>query len=151
MSKNLKTYLLLGIVLLIWGIIGFKVVKAIAKEPEVPMIKESTTILPKSVQRKDTFTLMADYRDPFLGTLPNTKKKVVKQAGHKNPKAKRNIVYAGLVSQSKSGESMFFVSIDGRQHMMTERQEIEGVTLVKGNDKSITVRYEGHAETILMQ
>ena len=151
MSKNTKTYLLLGIVLLIWGIIGFKVVKAIAKEPEMPVVEPSTRVWQKTVKKKDTFTLLADYRDPFLGTLPVTKKKVVRQAIHKKPRVKRNIVYAGLVSQSKSGKSMFFVSIEGRQHMMSERQKIEGVTLVKGNEKSITVHYDGRSETILIQ
>lgn len=151
MSKNLKTYLLLGIVLLIWGIIGFKVVKAISKEPEMPVVQPSKRVWRKTVKKKDTFTLLANYRDPFLGTLPVTKKKVVRQAVHKKPRVKRNIVYAGLVSQSKSGESMFFVSIDGRQHMISENQEIQGVKLVKGNEKSITVHYDGHAETILMQ
>jgi hypothetical protein len=151
LSKNLKTYLLLAIVLLIWGIIGFKVVSAISKEPEVPMVEARPTMLPRSIVKKDTFKLVADYRDPFLGTLPKSKKKPVKRTVQKKPVAKRNIIYSGLVSQTGSGNTMFFVSIDGQQYIMSKSQEIDGVRLLKGNDKNITVRYDGRSETILLQ
>lgn len=141
----------MGVVLLIWSIIGFKLINTLSKEPEVPTIQQPISAVPKSIKTRDTFELIANYRDPFLGTLPATKKKPKKKVVRKEKVEKRNIVYAGLVSQSESGRSMFFVSIEGRQHMMSERQKIEGVTLVKGNGKSITVRYDGHTETILLQ
>jgi len=46
---------------------------------------------------------------------------------------------------------MFFVSIDGQQHIMSEKEEIKGVTLLNGSEESITVRYDGRSETILLQ
>ncbi|MHA7832357.1 MAG: hypothetical protein ACX93O_14780 [Flagellimonas sp.] len=148
MSKNIKTYLLLGVVLLVWGIIGFKVIKAISKEPELPAVRQPISILPKNIKKRDTFELVANYRDPFLGTLPAKKKKPKKKVIRKEKVEKKNIVYAGLVSRSESGKSMFFVSIDGQQHIMSKKQKIDDVSLVSGNEKSIRVRYNGIMETI---
>ena len=151
MSKNLRTYLLLALVLLIWGIIGFKVIHAISKDPEMPMVATQPTLIPKSTEKRDTFELAANYRDPFLGTLPLSKKRTVKRAVQKKPISKRNIVYSGLVSQTGSGNTMYFVSIDGQQHIMSKNEEINGVRLLKGNGQHITVHYDGRSETIVLQ
>lgn len=148
MSKNVKTYLLLGVVLIIWGFIGFKVFKTISKKPEIPVVQPSTRVRQKTLKKKDTFTLMANYRDPFLGTLPGTKKKAVKQTVNKKPKVRQAIVYSGLVSQSKSGKTRYFVTIDGKQHIMSINEEINGVTLLNGNSQSIKVRDNDILETI---
>lgn len=151
MSKKTKTYLLLCLVLVIWGIIGFKVIKALTHEPEIPPIQISKPKLSQIATTKDTFSINADYRDPFLGTLPSTKKKVVQRTIKKEPVQKRNIIYSGLVKESGSGNTLFFVSIDGQQHIMSLKEEINGVTLVYGNDKQIKVRYGGQSETISLQ
>ena len=151
MNKNLKTYLLLGLVILIWGIIGFKVIQAISNEPEVPVVATQPTLIPKSREKRDTFELVANYRDPFLGILPISRKKPVERVVKKKPVSKRNIVYSGLVSQTESGNTMFFVSIEGKQHIMSRNEKINGVTLLKGTGQSITVRYGGRSETILIQ
>ncbi|MCK0160129.1 hypothetical protein [Allomuricauda sp. F6463D] len=151
MSNNIKTYLLLGVVLLVWGIIGFKLIKALSKEPELPMVQQPISALPKSIKKRDTFELMANYRDPFLGTLPATKKKAVKRAVKKEPVSKRNIIYSGLVAQTGSGNTMFFVTIEGQQYIMSKSEEINGVRLLNGNGQSIKVRYDGRTETIVLQ
>jgi len=152
LKKNTKTYLLLGLVLLIWGIIGYKIVNAISKEPEVPILEPSQVVITKKARKKDTFGLMANYRDPFLGTLPTVKKKkVVQPVDKKRQIPKKEIVYSGLVSQSHSDDTMFFVSIEGKQYVMSKGEEINEVTLLKGSELSITVRYDGQSETILLQ
>jgi len=127
------------------------VIHAISKDPEMPMVATRTTVMPTSTEKKDTFELVADYRDPFLGTLPISKRKPIKSAVQKKPISKRNIVYSGLVSQTGSGNTMYFVSIDGQQHIMSKNQEINGVKLLKGNGQHITVRYDGRSETIVLK
>lgn len=151
MIKSVKTYVLLGLVLLIWGIIGFKVVNALSNKPNVPDIQPTQPRLTNIVQQRDTFSIIADYRDPFLGTLYNTKKKDKKTGIKKKLGSKKNILFMGLVSQTGSRNSMFFVSIDGQQHIMSINEEINGVTLLKGDNKKIMVRYDGRSETILLQ
>lgn len=137
--------------LLIWGIIGFKVIKALTHEPDIPPMQVTKSELVQIANTKDSFSINADYRDPFLGTLPGTKKKMAQRTIKKEPVQKRNIIYSGLVTESSTGNTLFFISIDGQQHMMSLKEEINGVTLVNGNDRQIKVRYGGQSETISLQ
>lgn len=146
MSKNVKTYALLGLVLIVWGIIGFKVVKALSPQPEPVAAFSPTTSFAEPTGKRDTFALLSDYRDPFLGTLPAAQRKTPPRPAPKKAVPKKSIVYSGLVSQSDN--VMFFVSIDGQQHIMSKNQKINDVCLLSGNEKSIRVRYNGITETI---
>lgn len=148
MSKNAKTYVLLGLVLIIWGIIGYKVVKTLSPDEEPLLVSEPVSFEAKPLVKKDTFTLLANYRDPFLGTLPKSERKPSKKQVAKQPVQKRNIVYSGLVSQSGSGNSLFFVTIDGQQHLMSKKEDKDGVQLLSGSEERIKVRYNGITETI---
>ena len=150
MSKQAKTYGLLALVLMIWGVIGFKVVNTLSPDPELPSVQEQVFDAPKTRIKKDTFRLYANYRDPFLGTLPKSQKKAVKKVVKKIEKPKKNIVYDGMVSQSGSGSALFFVTIDGQQHIMSLKQEVEGVRLLKGSAQRVRVRYDGNSQTITL-
>ena len=150
MSKQTKTYLLLGVVLVIWGVIGFKVVNTLSPNEEPQIVQKQAMDIPKATIKKDTFTLYANYRDPFLGTTQSPKKKIKKTVSKKVDTPKKNIVYSGMVSQSGSGSSLFFVTVDGQQHIMSANQEIEGVRLLSGNASRIRIRYNGMHETITL-
>lgn len=148
MSKSVKTYALLALVLIIWGIIGFKVIGALSPEPQPEIVVKQTLKDFKFEKERDTFGLIADYRDPFLGTLPPRKKKTTKESVVKKEVPKKNIVYSGLVSQTGSGNTLYFVSIDGRQYTVSKNEEVDNVRLLRGNEESIKVRYNGITETI---
>ncbi|MFC4221171.1 hypothetical protein [Flagellimonas marina] len=148
MSKNLRTYVLLALVLILWGIIGFKVIGTLSPEPQPEIVVKRTSQDLKSVKKRDTFSLIADYRDPFLGTLPPRKKKTGKRPVAKKEMPKKNIVYSGLVSQTGSGSTLFFISIDGRQYTLSKNEEVDNVRLLRGNEENIRVRYNGITETI---
>nr|WP_298793792.1 hypothetical protein [uncultured Allomuricauda sp.] len=151
MNKNTKTYILLGAVLLIWGIIGFKVFSAMSPEPEAPVLADNVNFKPKEQVKKDTFSILADYRDPFLGTLPPSKKKS-KTKGVAKPKVQLpDISYTGLVSDQNTKNHIFFVTISGNQYLMRKGNTQAEVTLVSGSSKSIRVRYKGIVKTIPLQ
>ncbi|MEM9144225.1 MAG: hypothetical protein AAGA86_14645 [Bacteroidota bacterium] len=152
MSKQTKTYLLLTVVLVIWGLIGFKVAKAISPDEKVPPVQPMTAMVPKATIKKDTFTLWANYRDPFLGTLPKAKrpKKSVARAKPKKGMPQRNIAYAGSVAEQGTTNRMFFVTIDGQQHIMSKNEVVKEVRLISGTAESIKVRYNGSTKTILL-
>ena len=142
--------MLLSLVLLIWGIIGFKVINGLSASSEPVVVLDPLRDLPKITKKKDTFTLIANYRDPFLGTMPVSKKKSIKKPIQKAKTPKRNIKYAGTVSQNGSTNALFFVSIDGKQHIMSKNEEIDEVKLLTGNRQYIKVRYNGKVETIAL-
>lgn len=140
--------MLLGLVLFIWGIIGYRVVKTLSPDEEPIPASKPLSFNPKPLVKKDTFSLLANYRDPFLGPLPKNKRKPSKNQVVKKPVQKRNIAYSGSVSQSGSGNSLFFVTIDGHQYMMSIKEEVNGVQLISGNKGDIKVRYNGITESI---
>lgn len=148
MSKNVKTYTLLGLVLLIWGIIGFKVVGALSPKPLPEDAPVSMTKLPMLKKERDTFSIMANYRDPFLGTMPPIKKEAVKKSIPKTKVPKKNIVYSGLVSKSGSGSTLYFVTIDGQQFLMSRNEVVNDVRLLNGDQETIKVSYGGTTEIV---
>ena len=155
MKKKQRTYLLLGLVLIIWGILGFKVIATLGLEepPKEVVVLDKPYNLMLPIKKRDTFAIAANYRDPFLGTLPKSKKskKVVKKKVSKPKPPKKNIVYSGSVAQNGTENRMFFVTINGQQHIMHKDQKINEVTLVWGSPESIKVKYPGHTETILLK
>ncbi|WP_097045178.1 hypothetical protein [Flagellimonas pacifica] len=150
MSKNIKTYLLLGIVLLIWGIIGFKVLSALSPEDETLALAENVNFEPKEVAEKDTFNILVNYRDPFLGTLSLSKKrtkKVVKKREVQFP----SVNYTGLITDQNTKNHIFFVTISGNQYLMRVGNTQSDVTLVSGRSNNIKIRYKGILKTIPLQ
>jgi hypothetical protein len=152
MKSNKKTYILLTLVLIIWGLLAFRIVKTLnPTEENSDPIQITELDIPKVKIKRDTFSIDGNYRDPFLGTSPTPikKRKVTKSKKIEAPK--RNITYQGSVALNDSGDRMFFVSIDGQQHVFEKRKKIDGVTLISGDKKSIKVKYKGHQETLTLQ
>jgi hypothetical protein len=143
---------LLGAVAMIWGIIGIKVFGALSSEPKTTMIAENVNFRPKKVTKRDTFSIIADYRDPFLGTLSASKKKGNTTKRPKRPTVQfPNINYTGLITDQQTKDHIFFVTIDGAQYLMQKKSENNGVSLLSGTSKSIRVRYKGIVKTIPLQ
>ena len=151
MGKNQKTYVLLAVVLTVWGILGFKVIKGLgSKEAVAQEIQLDAPFVAQTLEKREAILIAANYRDPFLGTPPKShepQKKVKKKTAKPKP-PKRNIAYSGSVAQNGTKNRIFFVTIDGQQHLMEKKQKINEVTLVRGNQESITVKYPGHTQTI---
>ncbi|SNY99696.1 hypothetical protein SAMN06265377_1507 [Flagellimonas pacifica] len=142
--------MLLGIVLLIWGIIGFKVLSALSPEDETLALAENVNFEPKEVAEKDTFNILVNYRDPFLGTLSLSKKrtkKVVKKREVQFP----SVNYTGLITDQNTKNHIFFVTISGNQYLMRVGNTQSDVTLVSGRSNNIKIRYKGILKTIPLQ
>ncbi|WP_123772405.1 hypothetical protein [Zobellia sp. OII3] len=144
---------MLSLVLIVWGILGFKVVNTISPSvEEKPTWTASEKFFPKPATERDTFSILADYRDPFLGTIPkrkaSKKPKIVKSKKKEIPE--RQISYSGFITESTSGNKIFFVSIDNQQYMMSISDTRNEVKLTAGNKEMVKVRYGGVTKTILL-
>lgn len=153
MHKNTKTYLLLAAVLLIWGIIGYRVFSGNSDATEAEANFEKSALRSLPTQEKDTFSILADYRDPFLGTFP--KKTVKKTKRSTKPKKalepEIKVQFTGLVTDKDSKQKIFFVSINGQQHLMGVKDEIQNVRLLSGTSTSISIWANGKTRTIDLQ
>lgn len=155
MKNKRNTYLLFAIVVIVWGIISYKILNTLYPNKEtVKPQEELADFQPKPVQEQHTFTVSAHQRDPFLGTfnLPETKhitsgspKAVSKK---KEEMSKIPIIFSGMITDKTSKEKIFFVSISSQQYVMRINDEVQQVKLLKGDKKAIRVKYNNQLKTI---
>jgi hypothetical protein len=147
MSKNQKTYLLLLVVVIVWGAVGFQFYNYY--NPDVPEVRmaDSNGFVPMKQTEVTSYTIEPNYRDPFLGKLykkpkPKSKKRIVQ------PKPKvvfPSITYNGIIKSGK--DYTFIISINGSQEIYKLKQVIKGVELIRGNDKEVKLKYQGATKT----
>tara|TARA_R110002096_G_scaffold421590_1_gene627444 strand:+ start:3559 stop:4017 length:459 start_codon:yes stop_codon:yes gene_type:complete len=149
LKNKTKTYLLIILVLAIWGAIGYQIVSAVNPETS-KIVKQDFAISfnPKIETEVDTFSIQMANKDPFLGTLL-VKQKPIKRVASKS----KNIVwmlitYHGNISNQNSKATVYIISIEGSQYLMKIGQRIKDVKLVRGNSKYIKLSYKGVIKTI---
>ena len=85
-----------------------------------------------------------------MGTL------LIKKKPEEKPKVKPksdpfvwpSIVYNGTVSNQNSKEKISVLTINGQQHIMKVGQTMNGVKLLRANNKEILISYKGTKKTI---
>lgn len=146
MEQKTKTYLLLTIVLIVWCTVAYNIyywINGNTVNEVADTINTSASFKRKKIRRNDDFTLHIHERDPFLGTIKN--KKVIKPSIVTRPVLANNvpkieIAYSGMVKRGTSkGESIYFIRINGIQHLMHIGEMVSKVKLIKGEQQHITV------------
>ncbi len=143
----------MALVLGIWGIIGFKVIKVANPAPRsVNDMGTDGIFVPKQLKKRDTFSIVANYRDPFLGLVhapKKTRKTVPKKV--KEQASEKIITYTGFITDKASNQKVFFVTIDGQQQMMGLNDIFKEVKLLGGTKDKIKVRYNGSTLNITLK
>ena len=151
MKGKRNTYLLLILVLVVWGIIGYRIIGAISPS-ETPENLPVTDVdfRPEPVKQQARFKLHDYPRDPFLGgyvVKPVTKPQ---RSVKKKPEISWPAIrYSGFVSGTQSGENIYFIYINSRQYLLKPGIEAEGIKLIKGNPTSVILRFKGQNQTFL--
>lgn len=140
----------MGLVLTVWGILGLKIVRTVNPPTGVPpTVDDIGEFRPVALKRPDGFGIVADYRDPFLGTLPRSEvpgKKAAVQKKEALPE--KDIRYTGFITENTTGKKIFFLTVDGQQQMLDENEVLGGVRLVSGDAEKIKVRYHGKTKSV---
>ena len=109
---------------------------------------------PKTLKERDTFSIVADYRDPFLGTFETktVTKNTSKNLQH-NPTTvpEVSIAFTGIITDTDTKSNIFFVTINSQQYLMNLKDNIQEVQLVSGNSIAIKVKYHNKLMTIPLQ
>ena len=149
MKGKKNTYILLILVLAIWGVIGYRMVAAFGPD-ENHQIQNNfdVSFKPKVFREQDSFTIHNYERDPFLGSFKKPLKKKQKTTVVKPKVIWPEITYSGAMGDTKNIETIFFISINNTQYLMKKKDENMGVVLLKGTENNIIVRFEGNKKTI---
>ena len=156
--KNKKNiYILLPVVLLIWGSIIYRFFSFRAPETSEPPATEMK-IKPLKIKERDTTAIDANYRDPFLGKIEvpqsathKTKAKPKQAVKPKEQVQWPTIVYKGIVSDTKDKVKVFMLIINGKTCLMNKGNTAEEVFLKDGNRDAVYVKYKGNLNIILLQ
>ncbi|MDJ1501253.1 hypothetical protein [Xanthocytophaga agilis] len=166
--KNKKMmFVLLPAVILIWGLIIYRIVDAV-QEKDVPdtysepnrKLHTSTTTLP------DTVHLLVNYRDPFLGSGPARIRREPSpsitshpaqatssiQAVHSStptvpaPKvviAWPTVKYVGMIQNGSSQIKIAILKINGKSHLIAESCSEADITVQNIVQDSVGLQYRG--------
>lgn len=140
MDKRL--YILIPLVVIIWGLIIYKAVDALSTEPVV--VENQIQDTPKASSPKKERILHLNYSDPFLGTTPQKQVVKAKPVSKRQPKiAERKrkkqepkvslpkLRYNGMVENHGSGSERHLVAVNGSTRIVTIGEDIDGVKLEK--------------------
>jgi hypothetical protein len=153
------TYLLGIVVLVVWGLIIYRVFAAAGGDDDplpVSGFKVSAEPYNDFALAPDTTRLLLNYRDPFGLVKPKDTIAPVRRArittGIKPmPKPAFNwdfIQYSGYMYNPVSKKLVTLVSINGRNEMLTEGSMKDNVKLIKNMRDSIKISYNGMVKFI---
>ncbi|KAA9324920.1 hypothetical protein [Adhaeribacter soli] len=165
--KNKKlVYILLPLVLIIWGLIVYQVKTAIADEPEVIGLSNEKRDgkLSQEIQQQE-FSLMLNYPDPFLKGEKVTRTASPAQANRVSSRQKPNpvlppvqlkeeiawpnIVYNGMIVNQNSNAKIAMLTI-GEQQVFLKINSIEkGIRLLRIYKDSVRVELNGQRKAII--
>ncbi|WP_062053721.1 hypothetical protein [Aquimarina longa] len=140
-------YILLPVVVFIWGAIIFQVIGAFSDEDPIASNTIEVLVTPIKGKERDKFSLGTIERDPFLGKTYRTKKKEKKSVSKpkikKSPLVWPSIRFKGVVSGESNTNAIYLMEINGADQFMKLKQTIDNVTLLSTTSNSVKVRYKG--------
>lgn len=154
-------------VLTVWGTVFYKVYQAIAPTEET--VPFSDSFIPESQIEsvQDTFKLLANYRDPFLGRDVNHSKKLVHQPivvkrsnpvpvtpqivkKKKSKKAKKTIQFPEILFKGyveNKGVKTLLIAIDGKNQFVHTGQKVDKLRVMRAYEDSVSLSLEGERRT----
>jgi hypothetical protein len=150
MMKSRKTvYLLLGLVLAIWGTIVYRVLSKIS--PDAKPASSEPFFAGDKAALQDTFALLADYPDPFLGQgappdAAPAAEPVLKAPPPPEPVktvAWPVVRYTGIIKNMKKDRQFIVLQVNGKDHLVTAGQQVGGVQVEQIFKDSVLLSFEG--------
>jgi hypothetical protein len=162
MKNKGLTYVLGLVVLVVWGLIIYRIFLAVSADDNQPL--QSSTSLKKEAFNdytipKDTTKLLLNYRDPFAAPKPEEKEtfpdkspvqKVVSPVPKRQPVNWNLIKYSGYIHNPGSKKLIAMMNINGKELMMSEGETAEQVKLIKNLKDSVKVSYQGATKFIVL-
>ncbi|WP_269225703.1 hypothetical protein [Flavobacterium eburneipallidum] len=156
--KNKKSiYILLPIVLFIWGMLIYQFFSFSASDDSLENTVTEFNVKPFKLKERTSFSINVNYRDPFLGKIyapPTTKLKksvgIKKQIKPQEELVWPSIKYKGTISDAKQKNKLFIMVIDGHNFYMKKGDTENEVFLKDGDNESVYVKYKGNLNLIML-
>lgn len=150
--KNKKaTYILIPLVALVWAMIFYRIFSAV-KPADNELMQTNALAMDSTVSNTlpDTFSIHANYRDPFLGTMISSERPVLRNTSLPTTPVKTTVIikswpvitYGGMIKNQKSNKQLALLQINGESKMMKVGDMEDEVELVKIYKDSIEVMFQ---------
>lgn len=149
MQNKKLLYILLPVVVVVWGLIIFKVVDALSDD-EAPVLSHQPEVV-ATKQSGFTHELALNYPDPFLGKSKRSepKKVTVKKKAPTRTKKKKEapkvqapkLRYNGRIENRESSDERHLIAVNGSAHIISLGEEVDGVKLEKVYADSVLFKW----------
>lgn len=157
--KNKKSiYILLPLVLFIWGAVVYQFFSY--TNDEIPDVQnQNIAVKPFVIKPPDTTSITVNSRDPFLGKMTTSENKPTVSSSkkeYKEPKVKEELIwpdvkYKGIVSDVKDKVKVYMVIINGKTFLMRKGDKEEGVKLKDGDRETVYLLYQRDLKVVFIQ
>jgi len=142
-----RTYGLLVVVFIAWGILIYRFVSDLNADVVLPTQMLSAKVnFKNSTKPKQTFELLTLTTDPFLGKAKSTSKKSAQKSSVSNAAPWPQIKYLGIVADKKGKASVFIIEIDGVQYLLNRLEEAKDVKVISGSLTKVSLRFNGQVK-----
>lgn len=155
-TKQLKTIVLLVIVIIIWGLLIYRFIVSLNPDEDTSLIQNQLPRFKKNTEQVDQeeFEVFIPTRDPFLNIIlvkpkpkPKTSKKTTLQNNINLEEIWSGISYKGVISKKNSNQFLYLINIKNNEVILKLNQAYEDYKLIKANKKSITLKHKAYQKT----
>jgi hypothetical protein len=158
MKKKKTLYMMLPLVVLVWGFVVYQLFGSFFSAPSYAK-EEVIQIASVDEIKKDTFLIVADYRDPFLGKKAKSRKLhsainnavSIPKGNSKKVKSEKVwpiIAYKGMIKNNNSNKRVGILSVEGKEHLIKETDIVSEITILSINKREVSVRFQKETKTI---
>jgi len=151
---------MLPIVILVWGFVFYQLFSYFFSSPTYSTQQPELKVNIDEI-KKDTFSIVADYRDPFLGKkIKFSSPKTTTNSHSSTPKTKNNIKnkpadkpwpaieYKGMIKNNNSEKRVGIVQVNGREYLVKEGDILQEVKFTVIKKELVSVRFQKEQKTI---
>ena len=150
---------MLPLVILVWGFVFYLLFGSFFSSPNYAKEEVKQTVNITEI-KKDTFLIVADYRDPFLGKKVKSRVRSSsgvgnrKSTGTKKPKSVKTekswplIIYKGMIKNNNSERRVGILSVGGKEYLIKEKDVVGEVTVLSIKKNEVNVRFQKENKTI---
>jgi hypothetical protein len=157
MKKKKIIYLMLPVVILVWGFVFYQLYSYFFSKPKIAN-QETIYQINEDEIKRDTFSIVANYRDPFLGTKASINNEAIKTNNYTSNKTVTgskvttelwpSIEYHGMIKNNNSNKRVGIIKIDGKEFLVKEGDEKYDVKIIQIDKEEIKVRFQKENRTV---
>ena len=148
---------MLPLIALVWGVVFYQLYLYFFSSPIYTQQEVKETVNIDEIKR-DTFSIVANYRDPFLGkklktyNRKNRKNGLIKTTRVKTLKSIEKpwpiITYKGMIKNNNSNRRVGILKVGAKEHLVKEGDVIEGVKIITVEKQLVKVLFQKESKTI---